>query len=47
MNNKTLNIKIPEELYNSIQSKAKLKNISMASLIRLILTEYLENEQKK
>lgn len=47
MNNKTLNIKIPDVLYESIQQKAKSKNISMASLIRLILTEYLENEQKK
>ena len=39
---RTLNMKMPNKLYEAIQEKAKQKNISMASLINLICTEYLE-----
>ena len=39
---RTLNMKMPNKLYEEIQEKAKQKNISMASLINLICTEYLE-----
>lgn len=39
---RTLNMKMPSKLYEEIQEKAKAKNISMASLINLICTEYLE-----
>ncbi len=39
---RTLNMKMPTKLYEAIQEKAKQKNISMASLINLICTEYLE-----
>lgn len=45
MNDKTLNIKLPEKLYNSIKKEAENKNISIAALVRMVLTEYLE--QKK
>lgn len=39
---RTLNMKMPIKLYEDIQKKAEQKNISMASLINLICTEYLE-----
>lgn len=39
---RTLNMKMPSKLYEAIQKKAQEKNISMASLINLICTEYLE-----
>ncbi len=39
---RTLNMKMPAKLYEAIQKKAQEKNISMASLINLICTEYLE-----
>lgn len=42
MNDTPLNIKIPSELYEKIKEKAKSKNISIASLVRMVLTEYLE-----
>ncbi len=40
MNDKALNIKIPTELYNKLKNEAKKKNISLASLVRLICSEY-------
>lgn len=42
MNDKTLNIKMPEKLYNDLKEEAKRKNVSLAALVRLILTEYFE-----
>lgn len=47
MNDKTLNIKIPSELYESLKKQAEKKNISLASLIRLICSEYLEKAESK
>lgn len=41
-NNTVMNIALPIELKNKVQEKAKSKNISLNSLVRLILTEYLE-----
>ena len=38
-NDTVMNIALPIELKNKVQEKAKSKNIS---LVRLILTEYLE-----
>lgn len=46
MNDKSLNIKIPENLHNDLTNMAKSKNISMASLVRIVLTEYIENEKR-
>lgn len=40
MNDKALNIKIPAELYDRLKKEAKEKNISLASLVRLICSEY-------
>jgi len=42
MANVTLNFKVPEELRRLIQEEAKKKNISMADMIRIILSEYFE-----
>lgn len=41
-NDTVINIALPTELKNKAQEKAKSKNISLNSLVRLILTEYLE-----
>lgn len=42
MNDKALNIKIPENLYNKLKEEAKKKNISLASLVRMICSEYFD-----
>lgn len=42
MNDKALNIKIPSELYERLKEEAKRKNISLASMVRLICSEYFE-----
>lgn len=42
MNDKALNIKIPNELHKKLQDEAKKKNISLAALVRLICSEYFE-----
>jgi len=42
MNDKALNIKIPESLYNQLKEEAKKKNISLASLVRMICSEYFD-----
>lgn len=46
MNDKTLNIKLPSELYENLKKEAEKKNISLASLVRLICSEYLEKREK-
>lgn len=46
MNDKTLNIKLPQKLYEDIKVIAKEKNISLASLVRLVMTEYCNKEGK-
>lgn len=40
LNDATLNIKMPSELYNKLQEEAKKKNISLASLVRMICSDY-------
>lgn len=42
MNDTALNIKIPKELYDKLKNEAAKKNISLASLVRLICSEYFE-----
>lgn len=44
MNEKALNIKLPKELYEKIKKIAKSKNISLASLVRMAMTEYCNKE---
>ncbi|MCI8387496.1 MAG: hypothetical protein HFE63_03400 [Clostridiales bacterium] len=47
MNDKALNIKIPSELYNKLKAEADKKNISLASIVRMICSEYFEKDEKK
>lgn len=44
MNNKALNIKIPEQLYKQLKEEAEKKCISLAALVRLICAEYFEEK---
>lgn len=41
MNDKVLNMSMPSELYEKLQEEAKSKNISLAALVRMICSEYL------
>lgn len=47
LNDKTLNIKMPSELYDKLKDEAKKKNISLASLVRMICSEYFEKNAQK
>jgi predicted HicB family RNase H-like nuclease len=40
MNDKILNMRIPTSLYEDIKKIAIRNNISLASMVRLILSEY-------
>lgn len=42
MNDKVLNIKVPTSLYERLKAEAAKKNISLASMVRLICSEYFE-----
>ena len=44
---KALNILIPEELHEKLKKEAEKKNISLASVVRIAVSEYLDKEQKK
>lgn len=44
MNDKTLNIKIPSELYQKLQAESKRLGISMAGLVRMICNGYFEKK---
>lgn len=44
MNDKALNIKMPAALYEALKKEAAKKNISLASLVRLICTEYFDKK---
>ena len=46
MNDKALNIKIPSDLYNRLKEESAKKNISLASLVRIICSEYFERAEK-
>lgn len=45
MNDKALNIKIPESLHKKLKEEAKKKNISMASVVRIILSEHFQGAE--
>lgn len=45
VNDRTLNIKMPSELYDRLKEEAKRKNISLASLIRMICSEYFGGQE--
>lgn len=40
MNDKVLNMRIPTSLYEDIKTLAVKNNISLASMVRLILSDY-------
>jgi len=40
MNDKALNIKIPSKLYEQLKEEAEKKNVSLASIVRIICSEY-------
>lgn len=44
---KALNIKIPADLYEKLKEDAAKKNISLASVVRIACSQYLENQDKK
>jgi len=44
MNEKVLNMKLPKDLYEQIKKISENKNISMASLVRMVMTEYCNKE---
>lgn len=44
MNDKALNIKISSELYDKLKKEANKKNISLASLVRMICSDYFNNQ---
>lgn len=46
MNDKVLNVKMSSELYARLQEEAKRKNIALASLVRMLCAEYLDNKKK-
>jgi predicted DNA-binding protein len=39
-------MKMPSELYQQLQEEAKRKGLSVAALIRMVCSEYLESEKK-
>lgn len=45
MNSRT--VKFPEKLYQELQEAADKKNITMASIIRIACSEYIEREKQK
>lgn len=44
MNDKALNIKIPSKLYEQLKTEAERKNVSLASIVRIICSEYFDNK---
>ncbi len=42
MNDTALNIKIPKDMYDKLKKEAEKKNISLASMVRIIVSEYFE-----
>lgn len=45
-NTRALNIMIPAELYNELKDDADRKNISIASVVRIACSQYMENQKK-
>lgn len=47
MKNKVLNLLISIELYEQVKEIAERKGLSVASIVRLILSEFVEKERDK
>ena len=43
-NDKALNIKLPEKLYSALKQEAERSNISLASLVRMACSLWLEDK---
>ncbi|CAB1253275.1 putative Protein CopG [Ruminococcaceae bacterium BL-6] len=41
-----MNFKISEKLYGNLKTESEEKGISLAALVRVILSEYFEKKQK-
>ena len=41
------NIRIPDDLYSELKEAAKQKNITVAALIKLLCSEYIEKTKQK
>lgn len=46
MNNKAVHVMMPQELYDKVKKEASDKNISLASMVRLIFSEYFMRQTK-
>ena len=44
LNDTALNVKIPKKLYDELKTATERKNISLASLVRIACSEWLEKE---
>lgn len=40
-----LNMRLPQKLYDEVKAAAEKKNISLAAFVRLVLSEYLEQQK--
>ena len=46
-NDKALNFMVPQDLYNRLKEEADSKCVSVASIVRMACSEYLEKKEKK
>jgi len=44
LNDTALNVKIPKRLYDELKAASERKSISLASLVRIACSEWLEQE---
>lgn len=44
---RVLNMKLPSKLYDDLKAAALSKNLSMSAFVRMALTEYLNQHEKK
>ncbi len=44
---KVLNIKVPATLYDDLKTDAEKKNVSLAAIVRIACSQYLEEQRKK
>ena len=47
VNDVVTNIRLPKKLHDELKKEAARKNISFASLVRLVCSEYLEETKSK
>ena len=47
VNDVVTNIRLPKKLHEELKKEASRKNISFASLVRLVCSEYLEKTKSK